>query len=48
LPKAAKFRRTLNPASGRPFFRARRCVQMIQVFDPLSAAIVLGGTAAAT
>jgi chemotaxis protein MotA len=48
LPKAAKFRRTLKAAFRRPFFRARRCLQMIQVFDPLSAAIVLGGTAAAT
>jgi chemotaxis protein MotA len=48
LPKTAKFRRSLKRAPERPFFRARRRSQMIQILDPLSAAIVFGGTAAAT
>lgn len=49
LPEAANVRRGLNPAPEGAFFRGEETyVDIMQLLDPLSAAIVLGGTLAAT
>lgn len=49
LPEAANVRRGLNPAPAGAFFRGKENhVDIMQLLDPLSAAIVLGGTLAAT